>query len=458
MGGPIRLLRACPRALRCLITPSPAVCLEGFWPTLQVMVLMLPLNTLVTVGMALAWALVWIRRRGWRSLLTPLASGWVVWALWAGAATLFSPFPGAAAVGWVDLLPYLLMFLVFAAVVRTLAQLEQLAALLVLSSAPVSGLALLQATINRPDWHLPRIVDYTVSFGLSPDGRANSLFNHYNEAALYLAMLLPLMAYFAFGAGAATLRSAKPRLLRGVASVLLAAALVAIFLTSSRNAWGLVVLIMVVAILWLRRWALAAVIGVLVGALAWAVWGPLWGIGGEWLRVFVPSGLVERLLSTLDPSQPSFASTADRLNAWSIAFEGVQKRPILGWGLKTFQSVAGRLGLDHRNLPHEHNVFLMLALGTGLPGLIGFLALQIAAIRAALQIRQPPAGRQLVAACLAGSLVFVLSGFLDIFFYEPRVHLLGWLLLGIAYGVSQGPPSWAPSMAPSARESARDHP
>jgi O-antigen ligase len=312
----------------------------------------------------------------------------------------------------------------------------------VLSSAPVSGMALLQALINRPDWALPRIVDYTVTFGLSGDGRANSLFNHYNEAAMYLAMLLPLMACFAFGALGGQLHSAKRRLMRTVSWLLLLAALAAIFLTGSRNAWGLVILITLVAILWSRRWLFALAIGVVVVAMAWAVWGPLWGLGGAWLRVLLPPGLVERLLSTFDPSQPSFASTADRLNAWTIALQGVQQRPILGWGLKTFQSVAGRLGLDHRTLPHEHNAFLMLALGTGIPGLLGFLALQIATIRAALQARLPAHGRQLVAACLAGGLVFILSGFFDIFFYEPRVHLLGWLLLGIAYGVSQGPPSW----------------
>ncbi len=454
MGGLSRLLRAWPHGLQRLFTPSPALCLEGFWPVLQTLVLVFPLNTVVTVAVALAWMLAWIRRWGWRSLVTPVARGWLVWSLWAAVATLVSPFPGAAAIGLVDLLPYLLMFVAFAAVVRTLAQLEQLAALLVLSSAPVSGLALLQGVLNRPDWNLPRIVDYSVTLGLSGDGRANSLFNHYNEAAMYLAMLLPLMACFAFGSGAGNLRSTPRRLMRTVSWLLLLAAMAAIFLTGSRNAWGLAVLITLVAILWLRRWLLALAIGAVVVALAWAVWGPLWGLGGEWLQVFLPPRLVERLLSTFDPSQSSFASTADRLNAWTIALEGVQKRPILGWGLKTFQSVAARLGLDHRNLPHEHNVFLMLALGTGIPGLLGFLALQFAAIRAALQTRLPVHGRQLVAACVAGSLVFILSGFFDVFFYEPRVHLLSWLLLGIAYGVSQGAPGWDPSMAPSAR----DHP
>lgn len=454
MGGLNRLLRAWPHGLRRLITPSPAVGLEGYWPVLQILVLVFPLNTIVTVAVALAWMLAWIRRWGWRSLATPVACGWLVWSLWAAAATLFSPFPGPAAIGLVDLLPYLLVFVGFAAVVRTLSQLEHLAALLVLSSAPVSGLALLQGVLNRPDWHLPRLVDYTVTLGLSTDGRANSLFNHYNEAAMYLAMLLPLMACFAFGTGAGRFRSAPRRLMRTLSWLLLLAALAAIFLTGSRNAWGLVVLITLVAILWLRRWLAALVIGVVVLALAWAVWGPLWGLGGEWLRGVLPTSLVERLLSTFDPSQPSFASTADRLNAWTIALEGVQKRPILGWGLKTFQSVAGRLGLDHRNLPHEHNVFLMLALGTGIPGLLGFLALQIAAIRSALQTSLPAYGQKLVAACVAGSLVFMVSGFFDIFFYEPRVHLLSWLLLGIAYGVSQGRLGWDPSMAPSAR----DHP
>jgi O-antigen ligase len=342
----------------------------------------------------------------------------------------------------VDLLPYLLMFVAFAAVVRTLAQLEQLAALLVLSSAPVSGMALLQALINRPDWALPKIVDYEIRLGIDEFGRARSLFNNANEAGIYLAMLLPLMVYFAIGLDASEFSAKRRRLMRWLSCLLIIASVAGIFLTGSRNAMAVVLAVGLILALTFRRLGIAAALVLAALVLAWGVWGPVLGIGGEWLRVIISPSIVERLLSLFNASGPGFNAITERFQAWNIDLQAIEMRPLQGWGLKTYQSVAERLGLDHQNLPHEHNVFLMLALGTGIPGLLGFLALQIATIRAALQARLPAHGRQLVAACLAGGLVFILSGFFDIFFYEPRVHLLGWLLLGIAYGVSQGPPSW----------------
>jgi len=68
-----------------------------------------------------------------------------------------------------------------------------------------------------------------------------------------------------------------------------------------------------------------------------------------------------------------------RRSQWKAALIATQEKPILGWGLSNFHSQLKRIKTDYDldaknyNDAHSHNLFLEIASGTGLIGLLAFL-------------------------------------------------------------------------------------
>lgn len=68
-----------------------------------------------------------------------------------------------------------------------------------------------------------------------------------------------------------------------------------------------------------------------------------------------------------------------RRSQWKAAIIATQEKPILGWGLSNFHSQLKRIKNDynldakHYNDAHAHNLFLEIAAGTGIIGLLAFL-------------------------------------------------------------------------------------
>jgi len=68
-----------------------------------------------------------------------------------------------------------------------------------------------------------------------------------------------------------------------------------------------------------------------------------------------------------------------RDSQWKAAIIAIKERPVLGWGLSNFHSQLKRikyendLGAKDYNDAHSHNLFLEVASGTGLIGLVLFL-------------------------------------------------------------------------------------
>jgi O-antigen ligase len=91
-------------------------------------------------------------------------------------------------------------------------------------------------------------------------------------------------------------------------------------------------------------------------------------------------------------------------------------------------------------LPHEHNLFLAIAVGSGIPALIAFVSILGKTIWLA--------SRKLVALETEGMIVivaisiilFLLSCCLDLVLYEPRISMLLWYLLGSMEGVANMKP------------------
>lgn len=154
------------------------------------------------------------------------------------------------------------------------------------------------------------------------------------------------------------------------------------------------------------------------------------------MRSLLPEGFVNRIASTVDPKLGDYASTADRLNAWQFALSLISQRPIQGWGLRNFPLIAQSIGYDLRGLPHEHNFYLAIAVGSGIPALFGFISIIIWTLWTCLKsaIAKETEGLMMVAAIAI--ILCLLSGWLDLVFYEPRISMLLWLLLGSMYGLA----------------------
>lgn len=217
----------------------------------------------------------------------------------------------------------------------------------------------------------------------------------------------------------------------------LGAALIAVggvvALSQSRSAWiGAGVSCLAVAGLWgglLPRGALRAGlrIGLLlavVGAIAGAA-----GLGPERLaRVWQEPAVAEAVggVNTL-----SF-----RFEVWRWALMGVQDFFFTGCGLGAFREV-GRLLYPMNIQPsydyaHAHNIFLQVALDTGVPGLIAYLALVgIAARQAWVSARDRPAEQAWALGLLGGLIALHVFGLTDALAPGAKPGLIFWMMLGL---------------------------
>jgi O-antigen ligase len=338
---------------------------------------------------------------------------WLIFSGWLLFTTLFAFDRSVALLGLLDFLPFIVFALIVSEVVKTEIQREQITQNLIVSTIPISLFGLFQVVFDQADLHLPRLFSsYIIPLGKSPDGRILSLFGHFNELGIFLVMILPLMIH-----GIVTKEERK----RWISIVALPIGLICLFFSGSRNAWAVSTIGIIILTIFYGFWLGLGVILTGIITLVSAVWLPF----AVSLRVLFPPRLIDRLLSTFDPQKTDFFSTVSRWNAWQIAIDLIGQSPIVGWGLRNFTVVARAQSQELFGLPHVHNLYLSIAVGAGLPGLILFLLAMFYTIR-------PKTDRTPLTFILQLSiLLFLTSSILDITLYEPRISLLFWLIVGM---------------------------
>ena len=151
-----------------------------------------------------------------------------------------------------------------------------------------------------------------------------------------------------------------------------------------------------------------------------------------------------------------------RTRVWSWGLFGVQKFPITGMGMNTFQHVINALNpLDppypEHVLGHAHNEFLQAAIDLGIPGLVAFVALYLGAFwmlsgvwRGTRQqlpdqshaiedsLLNHSSSIRLLVLGLSGSLVsHGVYGFTDAVALGAKPGIIFWMLLGVIVGLFQ---------------------
>lgn len=283
---------------------------------------------------------------------------------------------------------------------------------IVLGSLPFSVTALVEYIVRFPsitawvgDWSIFQWV-FDVSF---VGHRAQGGLSHPNILSNYLTIVLGL----GLGLLVGQMRSGSKQFPRMTAAIAVAVTLasVGIFCTSSRNGLMVAVALLLIAGYLVRHYRWIWMLGLAIGS-AIAIGLMFMGFGGRTLSLE---------LFTQDP----------RLQAWQIALDLIQQRPLVGWGLGGFSNEYVPLSVtNHERLFHPHNLWLYLACDTGIPTMLLFC--WVIGRTYGGGIRHLIATRNNNSALLSYLLGFtgcILFALFDVTLFDARINVLSWFLL-----------------------------
>jgi O-antigen ligase len=418
---------------------------QGTWNCAQLALLVFPVvPALGAVGLSLL-ALATCFQAYRQIIRSGVNWGLGLLSIWLAITSCFAFKPSEAFLGLANLLPFFIVFAAFSVLIQTPAQLRRLAWILVIPSLPVVILGFGQIFWG---WSTPAswqsVFGWVLEANGNPPGRMASVFMYTNILAAYLQIVLIL----GFGLWIETFQAWQQRgnRIRGRQLLFLSLAVlgnaIALFLTSSRNAWGIAFLACLAFALYLGwRWIVLAVTAT-VSTILWASFGP--EFGRQWLRRrIVPAFFWARLTDQLHSDRPVAMM---RTTQWNFAWNMTIERPWMGWGLRNFTPLYE--AKMHLWLGHPHSLLLMLSAETGIPatflfcGLVGWVLAQgVLLLRAwpdveSAQDRVQWHQNKLIfftyLVAFGGCALFNL---VDVTLFDLRVNTLGWLLLSAICGV-----------------------
>ncbi|MEC4806063.1 MAG: O-antigen ligase family protein [Jaaginema sp. PMC 1079.18] len=421
------------------LAPQPE--LNSPWRWFQTGLLIFP--TLPAFGgLIFAYLIIslWVRyyRRLWKRPCNLIAGSILLVLLLSSA---FAYKPGEAFLGTANFLPGLVGFAPFAFLLQTPAQLRRIAWISVLGAIPVLILGLGQGIAA---WLTPTafnaILGWVLEPGGNPPGRIASTFMYANIFAGYLLVIWALawgLAIEAYQTYQQKRQSSQALAQFLVLLIFLGTVGMALLLTSSRNAWGTALIVVLgygVYLGW--RWLVLGVITA-AGAILWAAFGT---VGQAQLRAIVPDLIWLRLSGAMYPNVPEAHL---RTTQWQFAWEMIQERPFLGWGLRNFShlyELHWQLWLGH-----PHNLFLMLGAETGaiatmmLCSFVGWAIAQALILvyiwSRALRV-QWYRDRLILLAFIVAFGSCILFNCLDVSIFDLRLGYFGWILLFALWGVT----------------------
>lgn len=166
--------------------------------------------------------------------------------------------------------------------------------------------------------------------------------------------------------------------------------LIAIYFTESGGVFiGLFVGLILMMILFLRRTKATRARLLAIGGLCFIILGL--GIFFRYQKTILtgPLKFYFRPIDRVIHISPSTGTGQTRVWAWQMGLEGIKARPIIGWGVANFETIADRY-YNPKFLEHSfaetvwdrpHNILIEVATETGLVGLALFIALWVAVFR-----------------------------------------------------------------------------
>ena len=248
-------------------------------------------------------------------------------------------------------------------------------------------------------------------------GRAVSTFGNPNVLGEYLVLVLPLLFAMFLCAKQFNLRA-----LFFVSFILSASCLV---LTWSRGAWLGFIFSFIIFILVKSPDFLAGII----------LLSPAAVLALSFLR---DTNIMQRILSI---GSTADSSTAYRVDIWHGVARFIEDKWLFGIGIGTeaFSSVFPQYALaGTETAPHTHSLYLQLIAETGIFSLISFVLLCLAYFSLVFAYIRRSVGtesRTVSLGFLCGITAFLVQGLTDYSWYNYKVYLFFWVMLGFAMAV-----------------------
>lgn len=252
-------------------------------------------------------------------------------------------------------------------------------------------------------------------------GRVTSTFGNPNVLGEYLIMAIP----FAL----AMLLTGEKRSGRFFAFMTLCAACACLVFTWSRGAWlGFMFAMFVFFLVYTRKTLILCLCGVL------AI---------PFLPFVLPDSILYRITSIGNISD---SSTSYRVGIWeaSVKIAADFAGSGIGIGTDAFTKVYPLYALSGIEIaPHSHNLFLQTAIETGLPGLLILLLIIVLFIQSAFTFYKKckngvmKRGKLLSLAGFSGLMGVLLQGMTDYIWYNYRVFLMFWVVMGLTAAVQR---------------------
>lgn len=239
-----------------------------------------------------------------------------------------------------------------------------------------------------------------------------------NELAGAIAPVVPI---------ALALVAQARRRLRAVGAVTLVPMVAMVVLLQSRGALLALGAGLVVFAVLTRRSLLVLGLIVLIGVGAWDAWA------GR------PSGLV-----ALFHQVTSIKTFVAREQIWLQAVHLVRQSPLAGIGVGAYPLLSPTAfpyseASPGPFRPNAHNLYLQLALDTGLGGLAAFMGLVLFALRSAWQAYRSNFERPLAIGVLAAFAVLLVHGVAEVVMWGTAESVLIWILFSLALGLRRRP-------------------
>ena len=240
--------------------------------------------------------------------------------------------------------------------------------------------------------------------------RIYSTLDNPNVLGEYILLVLPV----AIG----LMWTRKPWLQKMVYALISAVLFLALILTFSRGCW----------------------IGILVAAAIFITFaaGKLWGLGILALPILpmvLPESILNRFASIGDMKD---SSTSYRVYIWMGTLAMIRDFWLsgIGMGAEAFKEVYPFYSYNGIVAPHSHNLFLQILVESGIGGILVFLLVIIFFLKRMMVGYQLGGGKgkplsTMITAISAGVCGFLVQGMFDNCFYNYRVLLVFWLVLGI---------------------------
>ncbi len=249
-------------------------------------------------------------------------------------------------------------------------------------------------------------------------GRVVSTFENPNVLAEYLIMCMPIAVACFFCSQKVSLKLSC-LFVCGISGSCL-------IFTWSRGAWlGFLFAMM----LFLFMYSQKTLVFMLFGLLA-----------VPFLPFVLPENIVNRFLSIGNLAD---SSTSYRVHIWEGAWRMLQDYLFggIGAGVDVFQKIYPRYSLSAiESAPHSHNLYLQILVETGIFGLLLFLLFLFTYAKHTFTIYQKPtqgSKRTYMAAAFCGTLAILAQGMTDYIWYNYRVYLMFWLMIGVTVAIGK---------------------